>query len=487
MTLLSSIDTSIERRAVRFPCERFPTDRHEARLLGVYDMRPAEFVMQRIRVPGGRIGLPAWRAVAELVRRYTPGYPLHVTTRQDIELHGLRPEDVPAVQRGVQAAGLSTLGACGDTTRNITACPVADCCVGTVDLAALGAQIQSSLDRLPWRHDLPRKFKISLSGCARACARPWINDIGLIAQSDGTFQAIAAGSLGARPGLGMLLYERLHREEVIPFVVAVLRLFHAEGQRESRARARLRHLRERLGDEQFREKVDQFFREEAASGEWPAVALLPSSRHGKRLARLHLPLGDIEADLALELADALQRVGASLCIGFDHDLFVYGTVEPTWSPALERLTRGPSLVACAGAAMCPLGIADSRQAGRRLLEVLPPDLGLTVNVSGCPNACPQSPVADIGLIGCRKTVHGQRQECFRLVAGGGNGSTPRLAEELHPAVPASQVADVVRYLADRYRSSRRPGEAFGDFVRREKAELAAAVQTLTDTPVAQPL
>ncbi len=290
---------------VRFPCESLPENPSEARLLGIYPQRPAGLFMQRVKAPAGRMTLEQWRGLAELAARYTPDYPLHVTTRQNLELHGVREEDLPAVQRGIDSLGLTGAAACGDSVRNIAVCPRNGCCPGTWDIGELVRAIRAAVESLPWREDLPRKFKISVSGCREACGRPWMNDVGLVANPDGGFRVILAGSLGAKPDLGLLVYDSLPLDDVLPLVVAVLRLFHAEGDRTNRSRARLRHLRQRLGEETFRSRVDELLKQEKREGHWPTPALRPVETAVPPRERLDLPLGDIAPDMVVEMVEAV--------------------------------------------------------------------------------------------------------------------------------------------------------------------------------------
>lgn len=219
---------------IRFPCETLPENPAQARLLGIYPQRsegPDGLFMQRVKAPAGRLTLEQWYGLAELAARFTPDYPLHVTTRQNVELHGLRKEDLPAVQREIDSLGLTGAAACGDAVRNITVCPRNGCCLGTWDVGDVVCAVRAAVKTLPWREDLPRKFKISVSGCREACARPWMNDVGLTANQDGSFRVVLAGSLGAKPGLGLQVYDSLPPDDVLPLIVAVLRLFHVEGER----------------------------------------------------------------------------------------------------------------------------------------------------------------------------------------------------------------------------------------------------------------
>jgi sulfite reductase (ferredoxin) len=462
---------------VTFPCASFPDDPHAQRLLGLYDMRTEGLVLQRIKVHAGRITPAQLRTCAELARTFTPGYPVHLTTRQDIELHGLRPGDVPAVQQALGKAGLTTLGAAGDTPRNVTVCPGCGLCPGKVDVSDLADRIAESAQTLPWIRRLPRKFKICISGCEDAAARPWINDVGLIACADGTFRAVLAGSLGARPGTGIELYAGLKPGEVIPLVVAALRLFEAGGDRQNRARARLRHVRERLGDKAFRELLDTLFQKEKAKGEWPVPDTPRVSGEPVKETRLRLPLGDIEPDAATALADAAEAAGAVVRIGFEHDLFIYGSIE--LSPELTALVGGPSIVSCPGNTWCEKGIACSRGAAAAIRERLPAGCELKICLSGCPNNCAHAAVADIGFTGRIKTIDGVRTECFRMVAGGGKGRTPILAQELHPAVPADNVGDVVAWVVEQYEQQRSSGHAaFDQFVGHSEDALTQGITAL---------
>ena len=242
-----------------FPPEKRPDDPEQRSLLGIYDQRQEGLHMQRIKVHRGHLSPGQFRALAELTREYTPNYPLHVTTRQDIQLHGVKPGDVPAVQEGIRDAGLTTVGACGDSLRNVTTCPETGLRAGRPDVGGVADAMREAGESMPFIRDMPRKFKMSVSCCGDMCAKPWINDLGLVARDDGTFRAIGAGSLGRRPATGIELYESIEPSEVVPLTVAALKFFNAEGNREKRYSARWRHVRERMGDDAFLERLDEEF------------------------------------------------------------------------------------------------------------------------------------------------------------------------------------------------------------------------------------
>jgi sulfite reductase (ferredoxin) len=459
----------------QFPCESLPENPSHARLLGIYPQRPDGLFMQRAKAPAGRLTLEQWQGLAEVAFRYTPHYPLHVTTRQSVELHGIHREDLPAVQRDIDLVGLSGAGACGDTVRNITVCPRNGCCPGTWDIGGVVSAIRAAVETLPWRASLPRKFKISVSGCREACGRPWINDVGLVANQDGAFCAILAGSLGARPDLGLLVYDSLPMEDLLPLVVASLRLFHAEGDRTNRSRARFRHVRQRLGEESFRSRVEELLQQEQREGRWPRPALRLVEAEVPLREQLHLPLGDITPDIVLELVDAVRAADGEVRLGMCHDLLIFAKAKPTLSPRLMALSVEPSIVACPGATWCSRGIVDSRAAASRVRGKFPNSCRLSIGITGCPNNCSQSAVADIGLIGRMLRRNGQEHvEGFKLCAGGGKGETATLGEELHPGFPAETVHEAVAWLAEEYQ--RTQGDhpmSFADFV-------AASGETLRD-------
>jgi len=436
---------------VQFPCQHVPEEAREARLLGIYPQRQKGLFMQRVRLPGGRIRPDQWRGLAVLAGRYASGFPLHVTTRQDVELHGLRPEDLANVQHGMRDLGLSCAGACGDTVRNITSCPGNGLRRGTWDVSDLVESIQACAESIPWIADLPRKFKISVCGCLESCTRPGINDLGLVANHDGSFRAVVAGSLGSKPAMGIVADDALAVERVLPLIVALLRLFHAEGDRKHRHRARLRHVRERLGDEAFRERVEKLFQEELAgrSDGTPDVRWVGSDTPLQ--AHLHLPLGDIMPEAAIELGRAVEEVGAKLRVGLEHDLLLYGHSPPALSAPLQTFSTRVPVVACPGSTWCTKGIANSRAAAERIGCRLPQQSRISIAVSGCPNDCSQAAAAPVGLVGRVQRVGGQPVKGFRIFVRDSQEPDSGLGREVHPFVPADDIDEAVAWIVEQYR------------------------------------
>lgn len=453
---------------VRFPCDCIPEETRQVRLLGIYPQRQEGLVLQRVKIPGGRIRLDQWRCLAMLACQYTPEYPLHLTTRQDVELHGIWPEDLPAIQTRFADLGMTCVGAAGDTMRNIVVCPEDGFRRGTWEIADLAEVIRTYAESLSWIADLPRKFKVSVCGSPQSSARPWIQDLGLVANPDGTFQAMVAGSLGAKPGTGLLLFDSLEVEKVLPLVHAVLTLFHSEGDRLHRHRARLRHVRERFGDEAFLQRVKTLLQTAVAARSYPVLQMSRVENETPLQYRLPLPLGDIMPEDALELARVAEEAEAELRLGMEHDLFLFGKRTFALSPKLASLASNVTVVTCPGSTWCTRGIVDSRGAAQRIRKQLPDDASVSIVVGGCPNNCSQAAVAPIGLLGRMKKVDGKRVEGFRVFVGGGSGRTPALGRQLHPFVPAEEVDKAIDLLVQTYRRlDGDGGTTFIDFVDRE--------------------
>jgi sulfite reductase (ferredoxin) len=388
--------------------------------LGVYPQRQEGLFMQRIRVLGGRISWLQWRNVAELVRRYTPGTAIHITTRQDIEMHDLAGQDIETIQKELLDVGLSTRGACGDTIRNITVCTGCRFDPVTEGVFALAGFVNDRLAAQSF--NLPRKFKISFSGCPFGCAKPWLSDLGFVARKDGRFTVIGAGSLGAKPALGIALYADLDAKHILPLCIAALQFFEQTGDRENRSRARFRHVREKLGDDEFKAQLDERFKLIVSAEDWPEVPLAVPDRNVRLLWRLQLPNGNINPDEAIQLADTAEPHDAELRINLEHGLELYGpqTIQLPYNlAALENL---PVIAACPGRSSCARALTDTWSLAdairKRIVHIRRPDARICI--SGCPNGCAHSAVADIGLIGMQRKRDGQSAGCFRILTGGHN-------------------------------------------------------------------
>lgn len=412
------------------------------RKLGVYPQRQEGLFMQRIKVVVGRITWQQWRTVARLAERYSSGTDIHVTTRQDIELHNIAGSDIQAVQEALAKVGLTTTGACGDSVRNITVCSGCRFAPDSRGVFALAHFVHRELsDR---NFDLPRKFKISFSGCLWACARPWLSDLGFVTQHDGRFTVIGAGSLGPKPALGIELYRNLAVKDVLPLCLAALQFFEETGNRKNRNLARFRHVRERLGDGSFKAELYIRFGKLKSSQQWPDYCLTPPNQNLRPLWRLQLPNGNISPAQAFSLADAAEPKESVLRINIEHALEIFGSQSFELPAELATLKDNPAIITCPGISTCTRALVDGWKTADKIREALrgSPDVHRQISISGCPNNCAHSSAADIGLIGQRRKQKGQLAGCYRLLVGGGNGCDNRLAHQAEIIAEADAPAAV---------------------------------------------
>lgn len=415
------------------------------RLLGAYPQRQEGFFMQRIPFLGGRITPTQLRRIVELAEEFTGGTPLHITTRQDIELHNIAEADVAGVQAALAEIGISTFGACGDFVRNITVCPCCGFDPEAVEMTPLAEQVRDAVLSAAGTLDLPRKFKISFTGCGGTGARPYLQDLGFAAQSPESIRVIGAGSLGPRPQPGIVLYESIRPEEAAPLVFAALEVFAEHGDRENRRTARLRHIRQRMGNVPFKALLnDAFERHKARLPQKPVPLSFGQAGYQKRLTLQTLG-GDITCKQAMMLANLADGQTVQMRINLWHGIDLYSRVPFNLPPSLHPLTHRPRIVACPGNSTCTRGLADCRAAAEVMAETLAQrgKTDLTVGISGCPNNCALSVVCDVGLVGRVKTMDGVRQEAFDVYTGGGSGGDERLAQRKDTVA----AADLKNYFA----------------------------------------
>jgi sulfite reductase (ferredoxin) len=469
---------------------------------GVYEQRESGTYMLRVRVPAGIVLPEQMRAMARVSRRYGSGT-LHVTTRQDIQVHRVLVGDLHPALVELAAAGLSTKGGGGNTVRNITGCPNAGVCAREVfDVSPHVVALTEFLVPDPLSYQLPRKYKIALSGCAGDCAGATVNDLGFIARRRGGaagFAVYVGGGMGASSRVADLLEEFVPAEEIHFVAEAVKRVFDQHGNRRNRHKARLRFLIEQIGVERFKElyvKEKESLRRSAPQGaaarelplaprpaegpaaapsagfeEWLDRCVEPQRQEGYHLVHVPLALGEIDADRMEQLADVVGRHGQRAATATQRQNFVLRWVHRAELPGLHAELRSlglagdappvlRDLVACTGASTCRLGICLSRGLAEAIREALGEGstdwngLGnLTIHVSGCPNACGRHPVADIGLFGAARRAHGRLAPHYVLQLGGrvAEGGT-RLAEG-DRAVPARNVPALIAELLDAFRRS----------------------------------
>jgi sulfite reductase (ferredoxin) len=403
--------------------------------------------MQRIPVFAGYITPGQLNELAQIAAEFTNTMPLHLTTRQDIELHNVPKSHLQTVLGKLDAIGFSTYGAGGDNLRNITICPCCRFNAAAFDMSPLAESLRNHLQDHPVRQDMPRKFKISFAGCDQPQSRPYVNDLSFLATSATTVRVIGAGSLGAKPEPGIILYEQLSVHDVIPLTVAAIELFKDHGERQHRRKARLRHVRQRLGDTQFLELLNDYFLKEKETFSCPQIELVHGRTGFQKVACIQTIAGEIDPHHAQKLAQAAQQADAHLCINFHHGIDIYAKGVFELPEELEPFMSLPQIVACPGNTTCTNGLTDCPGLAAELSKALKDNANLkgkTIAISGCPNNCAHSAIANIGLVGRLKTIDGQKQEVYQVLLNGDNGTTDKLAEPAE-IVPAK---DLTRYLTE---------------------------------------
>ena len=478
--------------------------------------------MLRIKIPFGGVTPHQLEVMADLAEEYSDEI-LHVTTRQDIQLHFIHIEDTPTIMRRLAAVNITTREACGNSVRNVTACHLAGVCrTETFDVTPYADALMRFLLGHPDTGDFGRKFKPAFSGCAgEACGLVRMHDFGAIAKvKDGRrgFEVFVGGGLGTSPYQAHVLMDFCPEEELLPIVQSVARVFGRLGEKANRNRARIKFLIAKLGIDEFTRLVfeerevlphddrwtayldhlDDFTETEPEIAEVPAVDaplegfdefaksnVITQRQDGYRVIEIALPLGDMTAWQARQLADVCRTfVGDSMRFTVEQNVVLRWVREedvPAVHAALDAIGLSApgagtilDVASCPGTDTCKLGISSSRGLAAELRERLAATSyeldeavrGLRIKVSGCFNSCGQHHVADIGFFGNSRKVNGHAVPHFQVVLGGkwtDNAGAYGLAIG---SVPSRRVPDVVDRITKSYVTDRQDGESFQDFCAR---------------------
>jgi ferredoxin-nitrite reductase len=494
--------------------ESIPEDERDERFTrfkfwGLFHHRSGQesYFMLRLTNCGGVLEPGQLRAIGEVARDYAAGPVenpefgnawIDLTTRQSIQLHWLKLEDVPEIWEKLEAAGVSSRSAGGDTMRNISGCPVAGKGQEYVESREILDEIQTEIRGDDELCNMPRKFNISVSGCRQGCAQDSINDIGLepahkLIEGEEVkgFNVRVGGGLGGRkprPARPLDLFVR--PERAVETVRAFVECYHEEGNRQNRSKNRARFFVDEHGTDTIREMLDdrlEFDLESAGTdfrGEYTYNAGRPAERgahdhvgvydqaDGNSYVGLSVPVGRLPADEVLELADLADEYGSGevrltrrqnpLVMDVPDDALG----ELLGEPLLEKHKPEPNpfvqgTMACTGTEFCSLALTETKARTARLLRWLGENVDLPddverikIHYSGCTADCGQAMTADIGLQGMRARKNGEMVEAVDVGVGGGMGADPSFIEWIRQRVPADELPGLLRNLLEAYAALR---------------------------------
>jgi sulfite reductase (ferredoxin) len=443
---------------------------------GVYEERQDGEYMLRVRLPGGGLTAHQMRLLSQTAKQFGKSL-LHLTTRQDVQLHRLPLENISPAMEQLLRAELVAKGGGGNTVRNITACSRAGgCCNAVFDVLPFATQLTEVLLTDPASFTLPRKYKIAFSGCSRDCAGAGIQDLGFIAKlRNGVrgFSVYVAGGLGARSRIAELLEEFVPASSAALIAEAIKRIFDKHGDRENRGKARLRFLVEKIGSAEFqrlyREELSALDKNVKVKNEEILSQDLPETKKPSINIEIPLLFGDINSEQMASLADIVDAYGQGwVQVTPYQNMIIPGIHEDKRSELLQKIedlglktNAVPILhkiVSCVGASTCRLGVCPTRNliaAIAQKLESINIDVpDLAIHISGCPNSCGRHSIAPIGLFGVMRQIDGQSTPHFVVQLGGRlEEGKNRLAKGTH-ALPESRIPSFLADLLSNFTQSK---------------------------------
>jgi sulfite reductase (ferredoxin) len=463
------------------------------------------YFMLRIRIDGGQLTNDQLRVIGYVSRRYARGT-ADVTDRQNIQLHWVEIENVPEIWEALEAVGLSTTEACGDTPRVILGCPLSGIDADEIiDGAPEIATITSQYIGDSAFSNLPRKFKTSISGCAAQCAIHEINDVAFVGvlneRGEPGYDLWVGGGLSTNPMLGRRLGAFVRAEQVAEVWAGVTGLFRDYGYRRLRHRARIKFLVADWGPEKFREVLEKEYLGYALpDGPAPGAPRdgirdhvgVHAQRDGNCYVGFAPTVGRVSADTLDVIADLAERYGSGRVSTTTEQKMVILDVPPERTGDLVAeleaagLPARPSAfrrhtMACTGIEFCKLAIVETKARAADLISELERrlpdfDVPVTINVNGCPNSCARIQTADIGLKGSLVTgPDGQQVEGFQIhlggSLGGGDGSGSGFGRKVRGLkATAEELPDYVERVLRRFGAAREPGESFAAWTTRASDE-----------------
>lgn len=459
------------------------------RWYGLYTQLPEEdgLFMMRVRVPGGQLTADQVDACADLGRRYGKGV-IDVTDRQNFQFHNLRIEDVPSAWQLLSSVELSSVETCGDVTRNILGCPTAGIDADElIDASPIVLAVNERLTGTKEFSNLPRKYKMSITGCRHQCGAHEIMDVGLVAHRvDGRvgFDMFVGGGLSTNPFLGQRLGVFVPPEQVEVACVAITSLFRDYGYRRSRTKARLKFLVADWGAARVRQVMEEKYLGRPFQDGPPAPPSAAAHRdhigiHRQKDGHLYVgfPLvaGRTDAEQLAGIAALSRRFGQGrLRTTTQQKMLILDVPEARVQELVEALAAiglqvkassfRRSTMACTGIEFCKLALSETKMLARTVVEELErrlPDFDdyARINLNGCPNSCARFHIADIGFMGSMAVIDGQEVDVYQVHLGGHLGVESRFGRKAKGfRVRADRLPDFLETLLRLYLARREPGQ-----------------------------
>lgn len=480
---------------------------------GVYGQRQPGVQMVRIKLPLGQMSFKQWKRIADISDAYSTGN-LHLTTRQDIQIHYVSLDSTPQLWAELEKDKITLREACGNTVRNITASVTAGIDKNEpFDITPYATATFQYFLRNPICQEMGRKIKIAFSNNELDTALTFMHDLGFIPKiKDGKkgFKVLLGGGLGAQPRMADVASEFLEVDQIIPFVEKALRVFDRYGERNSRNKARLKFLIEKIGLEEFLDLVEQEGKslpnvifpildqqsnlpsltlrtEEEPDTEafktWLATNVIEQKQKDFFAVFIRVPLGNISSSTSRSLIqDLTGYVGEELRITINQGLLLRYVPKENLGYVYEVLKKYrlekpgansiANITACPGTDTCNLAISDSTSVTRVFEEVIDkefPELilesNLSIKISGCMNSCGQHGMANIGFHGSSLRTKDRRVlPALQVLLGGGvYGDGKGRAAEKIIKVPSKRGPEVLRFVLSDYEENALEGEYFNEY------------------------
>lgn len=470
---------------------------------GIYAQKPKEdgYFMMRIKVPGGKLNPTQLRKIQDLSNRFADGI-CDITTRQAIQLHWLKIEDMPVILQELKEVNMDTAGGCGDIMRNITGCPLAGLMPDQIfDATKELSEINDFFVRNRDFSNLPRKYKLSVTGCATQCSQPDINCVSLVGvkhpetQEDG-FALKVGGGLSTKPMMARDFPVFVKRSQAKEVIEAVSKVYRDNGFRDKRHKARLKFLIEDWGVEKFLEETEKLldYKLERVAKNFSA----PKVSHHDHMGITKLNNGNYAVGVSFvsgrarnpdltniaELLEKYTENGEARNTN-KQNLIIVNIPE---SKLQDLLSRAKEMnlgieesafsklgVACTGTEYCNLAIVETKEKAKVLFEYLDKEFPnfqeeLMISVTGCPNNCAQYSIADIGIVGCKIKNNDISQDAFRIFLGGRLGENAQFGLPMKNRYLHKNIHQTLKELMSFYFNNREENENFRAFIDRKGVE-----------------